>query len=382
MNNPDIEHIEALLLKKLEGKITDEEQRELDLWSDQNPLNPQLLEHLDDPAWMAAQMEIFDSIPVRMPAGTRKGIVRMPRWLKIAAAALLIVSGSFLIKMLDRTPKEIAYTNQPSDVPPGREGAMLTLSDGTVVSLDSLKQGLIAKQQGSDIVVSNGKLGYLQNHQSGRELKYNVVATPRGRRFNFQLPDGSLVWLNAASSIRFPVNFDSNNRKVEVTGEVYFEVVSSPSQPFIVALNDGGFLKVLGTSFNVKAYPEEKEVSTTLISGKLAVENRTGKNVFLSPGQQANMSPDNIKLSKNVQVDAAIAWKNNLFNFSDKKLEEVMREIARWYDLEVVYEHGVPDITFGGEMSRNESLSDVLLGLQDANVKFKLVSGRKLIVLP
>jgi ferric-dicitrate binding protein FerR (iron transport regulator) len=251
--------------------------------------------------------------------------------------------------------------------------------------LDSLGNGVIATQNGKQVLLKNGELAYAGDAGSG-EVVYNNLTTPKGRQFQILLPDGTKVWLNAASSLRYPTAFSGSNREVEVTGEVYFEVAKNAHQPFIIHLNNKTKIQVLGTQFNVNAYSNEAAIRTTLVEGSIKIvsgASAAGGPVVLRPGQQAqiNNAGGDMKVMNNVDVDKVTAWKSGLFNFEDSGLEEVMRQVERWYDIEVVYEKNIPDIRFGGKLSNDVSLSGLLRSLQESEVHFR-IEGRKLIVLP
>lgn len=386
MDAQKMNELELLLLKKLRGEISGEELQRLESWAAERPENARLLDALADPEWMMTQMAELESIPVpaRKPLIVplrRTALLR--RWGWAAALTGLIAAGSILWLILrpgaDRTPI-VQATAQP-DVQPGHEGAVLTLADGSVIPLDSAARGEIARQGGSRLTLGKGQLAYDAGAHGKETAEYNTITIPRGRQFRLLLPDGSKVWLNSASSIRFPVAFTGAERPVTVTGEAYFEVAANERQPFVVNVPGKAALRVLGTRFNIKAYPDEPAAIATLLEGKLAVD-AAEKRTVLDPGQQALMTGSDLVKSNVANREAAVAWKNGLFNFDNKKLDEVMRELARWYDLQIVYEKGIPDIMFGGEMGRNEPLSNVLLGLQDANVKFRIDANRRLVVLP
>ncbi|WEK35166.1 MAG: FecR domain-containing protein [Candidatus Pseudobacter hemicellulosilyticus] len=329
----------------------------------------------------------------------------IPRWYWAAAASVLLFSAGAYF-WLNR-PKPVTGDQQlvSSDIRPGRDGAILTLSDGTQVVLDSLANGLVAKQSGSQVLLKDGQLAYDASEATATKasaIVYNTMSTPKGRQFNLQLPDGTKVWLNAASSLRFPTVFSGKERRVEITGEAYFEVVQNAKQPFLVSVDGGAAVEVLGTSFNVNAYDNEASINTTLLEGRVRV-TKTGSqkakdassandpSVILQPGQQAQLftdratqpgQPPNRPIAVvTVNVEKTMAWKNGLFNFEGEGLRDVMRQLERWYDIEVVYERGVPDITFGGEITRGVSLQGLLSGLEGSEVHFR-IEGRKLIVLP
>jgi ferric-dicitrate binding protein FerR (iron transport regulator) len=211
--------------------------------------------------------------------------------------------------------------------------------------------------------------------QTKNEILYNTMSTPRGRQFEITLPDGTHVWLNAASSIRYPTVFAGNERKVELDGEAYFEVTKNAKQPFIVRARNKATIEVLGTSFNISAYENEKSLNTTLLDGSVKVNG-----TILKPGQQARVT-DAVRVTDHADIDKVMAWQRGFFNFEGATLEEVMQQLERWYDIDVEYEQGIPDIEFGGEMSRNMSLNGVLVALEKSGIHYRL-EGRKLIVLP
>ena len=273
-----------------------------------------------------------------------------------------------------------------NDVAPGKAGAILTLADGTTVVLDSLGNGLVATQNGAKVLLHNGQLAYNTNGAAPAEMTYNTMATPKGRQFQLVLPDGTKVWLNAASSLRYPTAFAGSERTVEITGEAYFEVAklvsSSTGQrvPFRVKVNNQTTIEVLGTHFNINSYDDEKTVNTTLLEGSVRIVSGAEK-AILKPGQQAQAGASQIKIVPDANVEKVMAWKNGVFDFQDASLEEVMRELQRWYNIDVVYEKGIPQLEFIGKMGRDLTLANVLSGLEMSKVHFR-IEGRKLVVLP
>lgn len=310
------------------------------------------------------------------------------RW--VAAAAVIILFGAVAYLWIINRPSKQLVNVDPTplnqDIAPGKEGAVLTLADGTTVVLDSLGNGLVAVQNGSKISLRNGQLMYNADHSGGTaETAYNTVSTPKGRQFKLILSDGTKVWLNAASSLRYPALFTGRERKVEVTGEVYFEVARNARMPFHVRVNDETEVEVLGTHFNINSYKDEASINTTLLEGSVQVLSK-GKKAVLKPGQQAQVGhadapTDRIKIVNDANVEKVMAWKNGIFNFQDASLEEVMRQLERWYDIEVMYEKGIPKLEFVGKMDRDLSLMNVLRGLEVSEVHFR-IEGRKLVVLP
>jgi ferric-dicitrate binding protein FerR (iron transport regulator) len=210
------------------------------------------------------------------------------------------------------------------------------------------------------------------------------------------LPDGTKVWLNAASSLRYPTAFSGKKRQIAITGEAYFEVAKDKAKPFFIKINNEAVIEVLGTNFNVNAYEDEASINTTLLEGSIRVEalgtlrgRPAGRNaVILQPGQQGQIAAGQktgqrqIKVIKDADIEKVMAWKNGAFNFNNASLEEVMRQLERWYDIQVVYENGIPDIHFGGELSRGVSLADLIKALKDSEIHFRIEEGRRLVVLP
>lgn len=309
------------------------------------------------------------------PVVRRMHFMRKWKW-GWAAAIVFLLAASFYFWSGNNQPK--VHTMASNKIEPGKKGAILTLANGEEVVLDTLGNGLITTQNGAKVVLQNGQLAYDPTGNNDNEIVYNTIKTPNGREFQVRLPDGTIVWLNAASSLRYPTLFTGRERKVEITGEAYFEVAANAEMPFRVNVNNKVNIEVLGTHFNVNAYDNERSLNTTLLEGAVRVLA-----VVLKPGQQAQVAEgDAVKVVSNVNLETVMAWKNGLFNFENKSLEEVMRQLERWYDLEVVYEKGIPDIKFGGEMSRDMDLAGLLKSLEASKVHFRLEEGRKLIVLP
>ncbi|PUZ25774.1 iron dicitrate transport regulator FecR [Chitinophaga parva] len=299
-------------------------------------------------------------------------------WTAAAAAVLLAGIGYSLYSVWQRPIHTVAAQQ---DVQPGHAGAVLTLADGSQVVLDSLHNGVVATQGGAAVNLRNGQLIYNVNAHT-KQTVYNTMSTPRGRQYQLVLPDGSKVWLNAASSLTYPVAFDGTERKVKVSGEAYFEVASQTA-PFRVEVNDGTEIQVLGTHFNVNAYPDEASINATLLQGAVRIVTR-GASQLLHPGEQAQV-PANatyIKLEQNVDLQAVTAWKDGSFAFNHADLKTVMRQLARWYDIEVVFDGNVPEGSYSGEIDRSLTLDQVLKGLSKTRLNYKIENGRKLVIRP
>lgn len=299
------------------------------------------------------------------------------RWGWAAACiALLFSIGGYLwfTGETELTQTPIAEV-ESEEIRPGKTGAVLTLADGSKVSLDSINTGVIALQGGVKARVVNGKLLY---EGQGKEMLYNTMSTPKGRQFQVTLPDGTGVWLNAASSIRYPTAFTGAERKVEITGEVYFEVKKN-IRPFIVSADNRAEIAVLGTSFNVNSYSNESGIKATLLEGAVQVSKGI-HSVIIKPGEQADVQ-QSIRVSKGVDLEKVMAWKAGLFNFENVSLGEAMRQLERWYDIEVIYQNGIPKIELEGEMSKDITLNGLMNVLKELGVRYKL-EGRRLTILP
>lgn len=342
-------------------------------------LHNQTVHGLSDPARMEA---VRQSI---MAGKSEKKPSRIRKLLPYAAAAALItfaVTG-LIYFFKPGTPDVQPLTQAALDkVTPGSNKAVLTLADGSQITLDSTGNGAIAHQGNVQVLkLDSGQLAYNAAGEGiEQEIRYNTLATPRGGQFRIILPDGSKVWLNAASSLRFPTAFNGKEREVQLTGEAYFEIAKNPVQPFKVAVK-GMTVQVLGTQFNIMAYQDEKNIQTTLLQGAVKVLNGA-QAVQLKPGQQARLNAaGSMSVNENVDVEEVVAWKNGYFHFNHESLEGVMRQISRWYDAEITYEGNVPEREFGGKIGRGTDIKDVLKILELSNVHFR-IEGKKIIVTP
>jgi transmembrane sensor len=309
------------------------------------------------------------------------------RWWAAAAAILLFLAGLALFTWLrSHTEKSLSNPQILVDIAPGGKKATLTLAGGQKILLDSAANGLLAEQGHTRIDKSaEGRLAYNAGVATGPMI-YNTLSTPLGGFYQLRLPDGSKVWLNAASSISYPVAFRGQDRSVSVSGEAYFAVVSDRSMPFVVHTPRSA-ITVLGTEFNVNSYPDEQEIRTTLISGAVKVSTSTKDEPtaekILYPGQQSVFDPlTGTLVVGEANVQQAIAWKNGQFEFGHAGLAVIMRQISRWYDVDIAYEtHQYDTLSFGGGISRNLDLSNVLRLLETNGVHFKIVA-KKIIIIP
>ncbi|SEW39729.1 FecR family protein [Chitinophaga sp. YR573] len=373
-----MERINYLFHRYYEQTATDEEVRELmELLKDpsQDAKLSALLEQqweglvTADPRFTAAK-----GLPVLNRALGKEDKVRfLPRLGWVAAAAVILLGGvtAFLWQQPVKKPQ------QAQVIMPGSNKAMLILADGSSVTLDSAGKQVI-KQGNTTIMQSGGQLQYAANGNNST-ISYNTLRTPRGGQFRLTLPDGSAVWLNAASSITYPTAFTGADRTVKVTGEAYFEIAKMADKPFRVKISERTTINVLGTNFNINAYTDEPFTNTTLLEGSIGVMTGDNQQVVLRPGQQARTTGTGVKVLDNTDLDQVVAWKNGAFNFDGTDLSSVLRQLSRWYDVEVVFEGKIPQRRFGGAIQRNLQLQQVLRILEKMNIKFRM-DGRKLIV--
>jgi hypothetical protein len=273
------------------------------------------------------------------------------------------------------------------DLPPGRNKAILKLADGSEIVLDDSRKGEIAHQQNISInKTQNGQVIYqlddtnTPTRQSNQTvIQYNTIQTPRGGQYEVVLPDGTRAWLNAASSLKYPVLFSGNERRVELNGEAYFEVAKDASKPFFVK-TASQTIQVLGTHFNVNSYTDEQSVKTTLLEGSVKINfNNLNAGIKLSPGEQAVNHAGNVAIIHNADVDEALAWKNGKFLFRNTDLQTIMRQLSRWYDVDVEYEGKTIIRHYKGRISRNVPVSQVFEILKTSGLNF-IIDGRKIIV--
>ncbi|MFB6455125.1 FecR family protein [Chitinophaga sp. Hz27] len=380
-----------VLLRKYDaGTITEQERLSWEKWCNDTSLEAfnEML-HEAFPERTFAKGQLLDhrqaAIEALLDAAERREevpVMPISRWRWAAAAAVILVAGATWWYNSPKPTVVIDNFQAAAKIQPGRQGAMLTLANGQQVLLDSLGNGVITAQQGTNLLMDSGKLKYdvLKNENSS--IAWNTITTPRSRQFTLVLPDGSVLWMNAASSVRFPVSFVGNERRIEVSGEVYLEVAQQANRPFFVSLPNQTTVAVLGTSFNISAYNDDKNITATLLTGSINVA-AAGDKITLKPGQQALVNENGNQVSINTSPDLSkvMAWKNRLFNFEGANIKDVMKQLSRWYDIEVVYEGTPPNIDFGGKLSMDMSLDGVLHALKDAEVHFK-IDGRQLTILP
>lgn len=391
----DIRQMELLAEKYLQGKASPAEIRLLHEWYD-NWQDDELRvtggpeEELQQSILARILREIRHTDEVHSGDDrleTKTGNVIAARWFSspfrrgAAAAVVVILAGAgwLLLNNGRRSnpagQRVTAVTSRlAGDLRPGRKGAVLTLSDGRHIQLDSTANGLVASQ--GNVLAMKKDDGLVYRQEADAQPSFNTMTTPRGRQYNLVLEDGSRVWLNASSSITFPTVFKGGQRVVEVSGEAYFEVAADPARPFIVRSKEAE-IEVLGTSFDLNAYGDEELVRTTLMEGRIRAASK-GHSVLLKPGQQAGIG-EGIRVADKVDLEEVMAWKNGRFSFSEESLENIMRQVARWYDAELIFKDRIND-TYTVDMSMDVPLSDLLRFLELSGGVHFSVEGRRIIV--
>lgn len=318
-----------------------------------------------------------------------KHFIHRFRW-AAAAIFLLLAGGIGLLQLHNQSLKQsssahVVAKHYKGDADPGHDGALLKLSNGRIIMVDTAKNGLIAMDGKVAVYKQNGRIVYKGTSDA---IVYNEIMTGKGRQWSATLPDGSVAWLNAMSSIRYPLHFTGTERLVTLTGEGKFKVVHNKKIPFRVVVG-GQVVEDIGTEFNINAYTDEKDIKTTIAEGSVSIRffakaaMGAGQEVRLKAGQQAETNNTGlIKVTNDVDIQKAMAWSNGLFSFDGETIETVMRQLARWYDVEVAYEGKASDTHFGGEISRNQTLAQVLKGLESMKVHFRIEEDKRIVVMP
>lgn len=395
------EQLQQLLRKYAENLATDEDIREmlelLQADRDNAALRNVLMELAEKtrsgsssaPSGQPDWKNIWNNISSqrgRPPAPVKS----MNRWrLASAAAVLFLLAGSGYLWLSSRDHSHMARLQERSsgtslqhDAAPGKTGAVLTLANGSQIILDSAANGMLTQQGNTRIKNLNGALTYTKDTHPDTAILYNYLATRRGEQYPLTLSDGTKIWLNAASSIRYPVAFSGTDRTVEISGEAYAEVAPDAARPFRVRLRDSTEIQVLGTRFNINSYEDENTITTSLLEGAVMITPHAhAHGVRLVPGQQAQVGADGkITLIDGADMDEVMAWKNGYFQFTEADLPALMRQLSRWYDLDVEYQGAVRHYEFTGRITRNINLASLLKALRLSGVVFK-IEGNKLIVI-
>lgn len=397
----DIDHIHKLLIEKIAGIISEDDnllvERALEndgsvrtLWkvlSDQfNTLEGEsFLKNINaDDAWLKISAHLRDGDHQMQMKTVSFFKASSFRELVVAAIVLITIAIScyFLLGYIDNESRltQSEISNKVVDREAGYNKVVLTLANGETIVLDSVESGILMKTEHIQVSkTANGQLLYqvTEDHSGIQSNGLNVITTPFGGQYQIILPDGSRVWLNTTSSLKFPTTFRGNKREVELIGEAYFEVTKK-GVPFIVK-SKYGEIEVLGTDFNVMAYEDELAMKTTLLEGSVRIVGAETGSRILKPGEQAIVDSSRIHI-ENVDTEAEIAWKNNLFQFSDTSIESIMRQASRWYNIEVKYAGPIPDRSFTGKISRKVDITEFLEMLKYTGVDFKLEENHILVL--
>ncbi len=383
----DMDEARGLFEQYAAGKITEEERALLESWYLQ--WSAEMPRELSEEEIEQHLFDLTDSLP-----GLVINKSKNFHWARIAAAIILTVmlsAGWYFQAHQKKGYTGHSALQQPAplepDVPPGNQQATLTLANGNKILLKKGLTGVLAKQ-GNTVIQAKGSEGIAYTDASAGNVppSYNVLSTVRGEQspFPLVLADGTKVWLDAESSIRFPSSFVGKERIVEVSGQAYFEVVHDELHPFKVLVK-GITINDLGTKFNINAYDNESGIKTTLVEGGIEVRSNS-KDAILKPGQQAFVDNGTQAIAvKRVNINTEIAWRQGVFKFDQTDLKTVMRQIARWYDLSVIYQGNVPNDVFQGQISRSMKLSDMLKILQTSDIHFNITAnegGKQLIIKP
>ena len=374
--------------------MTPEEEYELEKWKLQSAENRQFLERLSNEATQGIDTDgtipgtleekIFGKIRDKVPE-LHGNVIRMKgnwwRYAATAAVVLILFGYSIMTMMQKERPKQVvAKVEQPvvEDVAaPDGNYASITLAGGEKIDINGSSRGTLASQGKVQVIKSADGL-IIYKVATGRvrgKMQFNTLANPKGSKvIGMVLEDGTKVWLNAGSSLTYPVAFIGKERKVSITGEAYFEVAKKKSMPFRIMKGEM-MVEVLGTHFNVNAYGDEPHMKVTLLEGAVKVSSGNVSGI-LKPGQQAKVKDNDINVQSDINIDQVMAWKNGYFSFEKAGITEVMRQIARWYNIEVAYDGEIPNERFGGELRRNSKLSSVLKVLEKSGVKFRIENNK------
>ena len=365
--------IEDLLERYNNGNVTEDEKALVESWYNHfiPPASGPDPEHLKQD-----QKESWQ----RLSAGIDHHRYRVIRSWHAAAAAVLVLFTAlgiyhFIPRNKEQQAKFLAKT-AVKDIAPGTDRAILTLANGNTIDISDTKNGRIATQAGVEIdKTGNGQVKYETDSAAPSAVDINTISVPRGGKYQVVLADGTKVWLNAASSLKFPTAFSGTERVVELTGEAYFDVAHNAKQPFKVK-TAGQIVQDIGTQFNVNSYEDEDGAATTLVEGQVKIIDAKGQ-TLMRPGQQYLLKTNGTSQLKNdIDVDEVTAWKTGMFQFDNADIKTIMRQISRWYNVEVEYEGNLPASTYHGRISRNSNVSTVLKILELSGINFSLERGK------
>ncbi len=362
-----------ILTKYQNGTCSDTELKLLDEWYHQLKINNQTINNNDVVIFTESMLKEF-----RAKVGQGVIIIpfyRQPIFRMVAAASVLFViffgTYFYVTKPSSKTLVNQAIVKKDVMAPLSSK-ATITLANGQIVELDAISSGTLVASQGA-VNVMKTEDGQIVYRGTSKEIAYNTLYNPRGSKvISLRLNDGSIVWLNSQSSIRYPVAFLGDERQVEITGEAYFEVAKNLTKKFIVASN-GLNIEVLGTHFNVNSYNDNKNIKVTLLEGSVKII-KGGGTCILKPGQQAQVAKE-IQVLNGANIESVMAWKNGFFRFSGTSVEELLNILGRWYNVEIVFNKSIPNRQFGGQIAKSANLSQVVKILNESELKCALLNG-------
>lgn len=368
-----------LLNRYRNGHVSEDEKALVESWYlnyTQKAANPEI----SDLELEANQHKILDHIMAEI-GPERK--IHYWRYMSVAAAVLAVVFAGGILLKENRLPNKVLSSvikREGNHLPPGGNRATLILSNGNSINLSGIKIGTLASEKG--VVINknaDGRITYSHGKSNAAPANvFNTVLTPRGGQYQLVLSDGTKVWLNSASSLKYPVTFTATKREVELSGEAYFEVAHNQRKPFLV-ISNGQTVQVLGTHFNINAYQDEQATKTTLLEGSVKVLTN-GVSSKIKPGEQVQQKNGKLFVSE-VDIEEAIAWKNGFFYFKDDNIKTIMRQLARWYDVEIKYEGQIPEREFSGQMNKNIDASQLMHILSIEKIHYRL-ENRTIVIIP
>lgn len=373
MRSMNEQELQQLLERYQQGRCNPEEKALVERWYADKTRDLSGSSFVSDQEIRQDLAEIKQSLPLGTPqAPTRRPL---PLYRRLTAAAVALVCVSLALFLYLRNGPDAPGGLAPNDLPPGSNVAQLNLANGQSLDLDQVKTGNAYQADGMEVrKTEEGEITYVRLQNRHASTEWNEIVTPRGGQFKIVLEDGTGVWLNAASKLRFPAAFGNEGRVVEVEGEAYFEVAHDQRRPFRVK-STGQTITVLGTSFNVKGYPDEPYVTTTLLTGSVQIAGGKQPQAFtLKPGQQIRLGGTGPVEIVQVDPSEALAWKNGLFKFDGVGIEEALRQYARWYDVDIRYERDLPEVELFGETSRKENASQALEMLNFFGLRYQIVN--------
>lgn len=366
-----------LVEKYLNDTASEEERNTIENYYAHFSDAPDVSDSLSQEELDALKLNLRQGIDTRISQGNKiyRPLYRR-RYFRVAASFLLFAAAAAVI-VTSLKHKPVTYYAQKQDLLPGGNKATLTLANGSKINIDSLKNGLFTAQPGARVIKQGGQLSYntAGTASNSTEISYNTLTTPKGGEYQLVLADGTKVWLNAASSLRFPTAFTGKERIVELTGEAYFEVKHNATQPFKVK-TARETVQDIGTRFNINSYSDENAVATTLVEGSIKILTAKSQDI-IKPGQQYLLKNSGVtEVRDDVDTDEITAWKSGMFQFNNADMKTIMRQIGRWYNVDVEYQGEVSNATYHGRISRKSKASDVLKILELSGMNFKIERGK------